>query len=1262
MPSFELPKDSAPASPSENEVKVPVVSATPEVAESPKKVAESIQTEAGVAVEEFRNDPDVAAFPAETKPLVAKAEDASTRLQSAIEIAMHGEGAEAGTSAEATYAVRGEKGTDIVPEGDFKETYKPLEDGDRSPSESEKSAEELFDETGIKAEGLKVLESEYTVKNATIGPDRNKNLAEIEAIQGMLAEGNLFEPAKFSYEKDGKLEHVDAGQSVAGYIDNYIDHWKTLLREGQEDKSWSPGEEAMLKEKIAHGETLKASIESRREKGERKENSREVVLQRLDAGVARVEKQYASMTPEEKMGPKGKELAWILESVKSSKESSIGKDKDTITVSLLDSNGKPILNAEGAPLSQEEGIPVEGLIQTLKDQEAAYAKDMAPESKQAADTIDGLKNQINELNKAVQTQVVMDQYGKPFAYDKRKTYDYVEQTVLGNENEIRRLEGVIREANPDLADVRQIIGTLERNSKPYFEKHFGKTSDKLTKTEQDSQHLRTQHEAYLISTDYRATGSQEGDYQKAMDTMSRRWELVLPEKEKAPQPVEPTIPETPKPVEPIKPVVPERPKTPEPIEPVIPERPKNPEREKPDPDLSNATNEYAKMVSGRSKFFIGRTSKEQVAKAREQYETALKTWMDANIVERLKGLDMSKEADMAKALEIRMEAMQKREELAEQIKDYQSDTFSNRFRKTWHKTAKIRLAVGLGITGASAVAAFTGIGTLAAIPGMALGRGLMSGASTTGMVEAAIEKGRARFGMTKKLSKETMQGMDLAELESIYAAHTVESTMKGLKRGQKTTFAGKGKVDSAGNEVVNQTVVDLNEVIEQKQREALQANIQAELRNLGENATPEQIKAMMLDAVMQQEQESHNKLENRTERIRKQNYGKWVTALAVGIGAGLLTYENAKHQAENAGDKPETPPTEPQPTPEAPAPEAPAPEVTAPPVEGAGETFEKAVTVGKGDTVWGIIKEQLHERYQDFDKMNEAQQTHLIDQFRDTVAADPQKFGLENVHLIKPGDVFKVGDLFGSSGEVPAASIEAAKGLSEEAMKSIVENNQRIAEFVRESGQGFWGDMKQIDDWYAAKEAAKVAKEAALSSASENVAATAGVEAAGAHEAVAGVDAAKEAAANAVPNPETAVPPETPAPESGAETLGDQLREQATGEAAKEAGTKLEMTAEQASKFMEQNAKAMERIGEITDKLPQETLTKVTDISVGEYMKGAKGKLDLMEGLNEKMAAKLAKNIKELVKHADKILGHKVDRSMAFADLSKLISRSLAKG
>ena len=56
--------------------------------------------------------------------------------------------------------------------------------------------------------------------------------------------------------------------------------------------------------------------------------------------------------------------------------------------------------------------------------------------------------------------------------------------------------------------------------KGYFEAHYTKKHGEggaWTKEEQDKQDLRTQYEAYLISSDYRATGSEEGDYKLAME-------------------------------------------------------------------------------------------------------------------------------------------------------------------------------------------------------------------------------------------------------------------------------------------------------------------------------------------------------------------------------------------------------------------------------------------------------------------------------------------------------------------------------------------------------------------------------------------------------------------------------------------------------------------------------------------------------------------------------------------------------------------------
>lgn len=108
----------------------------------------------------------------------------------------------------------------------------------------------------------------------------------------------------------------------------------------------------------------------------------------------------------------------------------------------------------------------------------------------------------------------------------------IEELTLISEQTQERLksESNNQELNQQFEEIQQIIKTLKDNSQGYFSMH--------PKMRGDKQHWRTELEAKLISLDWRATGSVDSDYQKAMEALNNRLELVLPPKDTRTKPIE----------------------------------------------------------------------------------------------------------------------------------------------------------------------------------------------------------------------------------------------------------------------------------------------------------------------------------------------------------------------------------------------------------------------------------------------------------------------------------------------------------------------------------------------------------------------------------------------------------------------------------------------------------------------------------------------------------------------------------------------------
>ncbi len=114
-------------------------------------------------------------------------------------------------------------------------------------------------------------------------------------------------------------------------------------------------------------------------------------------------------------------------------------------------------------------------------------------------------------------------------------------------------------------------------------------------------------------------------------------------------------------------------------------------------------------------------------------------------------------------------------------------------------------------------------------------------------------------------------------------------------------------------------------------------------------------------------------------------------------------------------------------------------------------TIANIFEVKAGSSVWKTAEEYLKQNFGErFSELNEAQQTHLVDQIKDRIAEDPSRFGMDgvsNIDIVQAGQTIDFSSISGD--ETITGMFESSTGLSEEAMKSIVENNEAVAEWVK---------------------------------------------------------------------------------------------------------------------------------------------------------------------------------------------------------------------
>jgi len=106
-------------------------------------------------------------------------------------------------------------------------------------------------------------------------------------------------------------------------------------------------------------------------------------------------------------------------------------------------------------------------------------------------------------------------------------------------------------------------------------------------------------------------------------------------------------------------------------------------------------------------------------------------------------------------------------------------------------------------------------------------------------------------------------------------------------------------------------------------------------------------------------------------------------------------------------------------------------------------------TAKSGDSVWRVIEHDLQHNVKGFNELPKAQQTYIIDHYKDLVVADPEKFGLHDPNLIQQGWGKEINTLF--EGKTGQAELDRWMGkagnLTPEQMQHISEYNMKPTVF-----------------------------------------------------------------------------------------------------------------------------------------------------------------------------------------------------------------------
>ncbi len=301
--------------------------------------------------------------------------------------------------------------------------------------------------------------------------------------------------------------------------------------------------------------------------------------------------------------------------------------------------------------------------------------------------------------------------------------------------------------------------------------------------------------------------------------------------------------------------------------------------------LADHRSAYARALKNRSRLLLGRTSEEELARLRENYHQAVNAEA-AKHIEAMKaefhGKDMADSATQAElqAKLVEMVLGGRREEennFREALKTSAEKTASEKFKRFWRKHPYMRLAVSGVLWGGTKLSMSQG--NIVAAGVMQGIRGAMSGTGTTMATEATWELARGKFGATKELSDQEIEGMTRGELERRLAAHTTSYADAGREefgKQQRGVLAWKHE-DTTGQRLLAE--------YDRRQKETLEANIQHEVR---EGKSIDEVIARRIEEAQSESGFLHARYESQRGHDRRNAIAKWTVALGAGAVTGAL--------------------------------------------------------------------------------------------------------------------------------------------------------------------------------------------------------------------------------------------------------------------------------------------------------------------------------------------------------------------------------------
>ncbi|MFH1171465.1 MAG: hypothetical protein V1778_02920 [bacterium] len=297
--------------------------------------------------------------------------------------------------------------------------------------------------------------------------------------------------------------------------------------------------------------------------------------------------------------------------------------------------------------------------------------------------------------------------------------------------------------------------------------------------------------------------------------------------------------------------------------------------------LSSLRSAYARGVRSQSRL-LGRMSRRELEQHRTDYQATIETEVLNKVQTALQNTERGeRDRSGSSATETTVRAaivdalltyrFEEETALRESMRSPSERTAASRFKQFWKQHAKARIAISVGLTGATMASAATG--NILASGIFQSMKSLVAGTSATVATEGIWEQARTHFGDTKVLSRERVATLSDAEIERRIAAQSVACAAP--------------EHGATGRTIKQKETMDLLLTEYRTRKEATMNDLAKKLQGAG-RSSQEVIEALSLFS-MDDEIALHHGYETREKQNRRNALKKWSTSFGTGLIVAGLT-------------------------------------------------------------------------------------------------------------------------------------------------------------------------------------------------------------------------------------------------------------------------------------------------------------------------------------------------------------------------------------